>query len=71
MSQREEFRKLIRTYVARGWEVTRRKCGHLCLCSPIRKTKVFMPSTPSDHRSLKNVKAKLKRVEKEEAGEDV
>ncbi|KFK87811.1 hypothetical protein IX27_18115 [Streptomyces sp. JS01] len=57
----KEVRDLIKKVEAQGFEVTRTKKGHWM----VKKNGVgvtTIPGTASDHRSLKNVKAQLKRA---------
>lgn len=44
-----------------GWRVQQTKSSHYVALGP-NGQRVSMPSTPSDHRSVKNVKAKLRRA---------
>lgn len=45
-----------------GWQVTLKKSGHLRFKPPSKKRKlVFSGSTPSDHRSVKNLRQQLRR----------
>lgn len=45
-----------------GWRVMLRNGGHLMFLSSDRSVKpIFGPQSPSDHRSLKNVKRQLAR----------
>ncbi|MFF2184594.1 hypothetical protein [Streptomyces sp. NPDC058155] len=57
----KEVRDLIKRVEAQGFEVTRTKKGHYM----VRKggePVTIISGTPSDHRSLKNSKAHLKRA---------
>lgn len=47
----------------RGWTVARTNRGHLRLTRP-GMPMIFGSGTPSDHRSIKNMRAKVKRVER-------
>lgn len=61
MNDRDE---LLRELRQRGWrvEMTRRS-GHWKLTHP-KGGVVFAPGTPSDHRSLLNVRSKIRRLER-------
>lgn len=56
----KELRPLVRAAIAAGWTVTKTGGGHLRFRSPTGAL-VFAPSTPSDHRSVKNTAAELRR----------
>jgi predicted RNA binding protein YcfA (HicA-like mRNA interferase family) len=56
-----DLKDLIRDAVAAGFQVARTRSNHVKFVAP-NGTVIFGPSTPSDHRSLKNVRAKLRRV---------
>lgn len=56
-----EVRKLIRRLEKDGWSARKTGGGHWVVRSP-EGVPVSMPSSPSDHRSMKNVMAKLKRA---------
>jgi len=51
-------------HVARkaGWSVQKRQGGHLCWRAPGRGAMLFSAATPSDWRSLANVRASLRRA---------
>ena len=55
----KEYMPIWRKARDQGWDVSMTRGGHLCWTSP-DGSKVFCPSTPSDHRSLHNVIRKLK-----------
>ena len=57
----DALRSLARTARASGWLITRRKSGHLAWRSPDGEV-IITPSTPSDHRSSKNARARLRRA---------
>lgn len=49
---------------ATDYEINRTKSGHFAVemrISGVKRT-VFAPGTPSDHRSMKNVRTKLRRA---------
>jgi predicted RNA binding protein YcfA (HicA-like mRNA interferase family) len=56
-------RELIRWARRRGWTASKTNNNHWRLRHANGST-VFMPSTPSDWRSLHNAKAELKRAER-------
>ncbi len=45
-----------------GWTATPTRGGHLRLDHPAAAVPVYCASTPSDHRSLKNTLAQMRRV---------
>jgi predicted RNA binding protein YcfA (HicA-like mRNA interferase family) len=58
---RKDLRQVVRQYAKHGFRVSRTKGGHLRFEGPNGEL-VFGASTPSDYRSLKNLKAQLDRV---------
>lgn len=58
---RKEIKQLKKALEAEGYSVDPTRGGHLKVTHPDKDGVVFMPSTPSDHRSIKNTKAELKR----------
>lgn len=60
MSHRRDMEQMVKKVKKQGWTVERRPCGHLWLVAPSGE-RVNAPSTPSDHRSLLNVRAILRR----------
>jgi hypothetical protein len=58
---RKDLRQLLGQYAKHGFRVSRTNGGHLRFEGPNGEL-VFGASTPSDHRSLKNLKAQLDRV---------
>lgn len=61
MASNKDMRQLVRQMRAQGWEVSRTRSDHLRFTSPDGHSTVYAPSTPSDHRSIRNVVAKLRR----------
>lgn len=55
-----EARPLVRQAEAEGWRVAVTKRGHLRMYAPDGKTMVGFSGTPSDWRSLRNFRAKLR-----------
>lgn len=66
---RKDMNDLIRLAVSQGWRHTRTSKGHHRLIPPPGQKDrngypafpVTLPSTPSDHRSIKNCMAQLRR----------
>jgi len=56
----KEIKDLVRELQRQGWTVEQRKSNHFKATPPNGKGCVFFPATPSDWRSIKNTKAKLK-----------
>jgi predicted RNA binding protein YcfA (HicA-like mRNA interferase family) len=54
---------LARVYRRAGWDITLTRGGHLRWRSP-KGGLVISPSTPSDHRSLRNLRSDLRRAER-------
>lgn len=61
-SPNKEVTDLVKELRRQGWEVEKRKSNHIKATPPSGKGCVFFPCTPSDWRSLKNTKAKLKEM---------
>jgi hypothetical protein len=58
-----ELNKLIDAAWAAGWDVTMTENSHLRFLSPNREIKpIFGPTTPSDHRAVKNLRSELGRA---------
>jgi hypothetical protein len=57
----EALRSIARTARDRGWAISHRQSGHLAWRSPDDAV-VITPSTPGDHRSTRNARARLKRA---------
>jgi predicted RNA binding protein YcfA (HicA-like mRNA interferase family) len=61
-SQDREVKRLVRDLGRLGWVVTLTKGGHYKAVSPNKDVPiVFIPKTPSEYRSLKNLKSILRR----------
>lgn len=61
---RPETRDLVRWAEERGWTVTKTAGSHLRFARPGCGV-VFGSSTPSDHRSVLNIRKKLERSERQ------
>lgn len=61
MSAHTIMTKLLRDLERDGFTATRTAGGHLRFSHPAISGCVFGPSTPSDHRAVKNLRATLKR----------
>lgn len=61
MSAYSTMTKLLRDLERDGFTVIRTAGGHLRFSHPAISGYVFGPSTPSDHRAVKNLLATLKR----------
>lgn len=61
MSAHTTMTKLLRDLERDGFRATRTAGGHLRFSHPAISGCVFGPSTPSDHRGVKNLLATLKR----------
>ena len=57
----KEIRKLVARLQDQGWRVDQLKSGHYRAYAPDGEGTVHIPGTPSDHRSLRNTVAQLKR----------
>ncbi len=55
-----ELRKLLKLAKQQGWEVGKTKKNHTVFTGPDGQ-RVVSPSTPSDHRSMKNTVGELRR----------
>lgn len=66
MSRRHSTnRNFVKRYEDRGWVVRTTRGNHLCLTHPgLPGCKLFSSSTPSDHRSFKNLDAMVRRAER-------
>jgi predicted RNA binding protein YcfA (HicA-like mRNA interferase family) len=54
-------RKLAKQAKAQGWEIRRTRGDHLVWVAPNGR-KVYSSATPSDHRAVKNQRARLRRA---------
>lgn len=61
MGRRDAEALLKKVQKTEGWTVEKTNGQHYKVCSPTGEM-VFLPSTPGDHRALKNMKAALKRA---------
>ncbi|HFK2002990.1 TPA: hypothetical protein ACPWFJ_004720 [Pseudomonas aeruginosa] len=57
-----ELKQLIRDAVSQGWSASRTSGGHIKL-SKDRRRPIFVSSTGSDQRGLKNARADLRRAD--------
>jgi predicted RNA binding protein YcfA (HicA-like mRNA interferase family) len=64
---KHELKQLVRQAEVAGWQVLRTRSGHWRLTHPSGAI-VFAPSTPSCSRSVRNLAADLRRVERRIAG---
>lgn len=64
MSVRGDLKALVREKKHQGWIIVPTKNGHLRWTYEPTGDFFISPSTPSDYRSLLNVKADIKRREK-------
>lgn len=58
---KKDWKKLRRQLRKRGWTVERQRSGHYHAHPPDGGDYVVLPSTASDWRALKNIKALLRR----------
>lgn len=63
----KDVRKLIRDMKREGWEVSIRGSGHVRLTHPCGEF-VTTSLTPSDNRTMRNVRADLRRLERKQGG---
>jgi hypothetical protein len=59
MSSRKEVEQLIKKAQAQGWTILPTRGGHYKWINPIGAF-FFSPKTPSDHRSIDNLKSDMK-----------
>jgi hypothetical protein len=59
-AHRRDLKDVIQQARDQGWEVRLTNGGHYCFRAP-NGTQVFGASTPSDVRSIANLRARLKR----------
>lgn len=57
-----QYRDLYRAATADGWSVEPTNNGHLRWTHPAASRPVFSASSPSDHRAVLNVRARLRRA---------
>lgn len=64
MTQRidRDHRPYVKAAQKQGWAVDFTTRGHLKLVPPSGGTPIFSSGTPSDHRSVKNFAARLRRA---------
>jgi predicted RNA binding protein YcfA (HicA-like mRNA interferase family) len=60
-SVQKELKEIVREAENQGWTVKVTKKGHLMFYAPDGKNIVTSGGTPSDHRSLNNLVAKLRQ----------
>ena len=58
---RKEIKKLAKVARAQRWAVEQTNGGHLRWRSPNGGSAIYSPRTPSDWRSLRNLKARLRQ----------
>ena len=58
----KEVKDLIRSLRKQGWTVEQTRNNHWKATAPTGGQPEYIASTPSDHRSLKNTVARLKRL---------
>ena len=62
-NNRKELKRLIRIARAQGWTVEATRKGHWWFRPPDPTAgQVLVAGTPSDHRALRNAKAKLRQA---------
>lgn len=64
MAVKKDQQQLQREYEARGWTIERTGNNHLRWKPPGGGQPIFSSATPSEWRSLKNLRARLRRAEK-------
>jgi predicted RNA binding protein YcfA (HicA-like mRNA interferase family) len=62
MSGRQEMTQLVRSLARQGWLIEKTRGNHWRARHPDRAGIAFFPSTPSDHRSILNTQAQLRRM---------
>ena len=65
-AHRRELLQALAAYERRGWKVKKTRGGHFKLTSPGGAV-VFAAHSASDWRAIKNTKARLERIEREES----
>lgn len=61
-SDKKEMKALLKAAEEQGWTVRFTGSGHYQWKAPDGQTIIVTPSTPSDHRSMSNTRAQLKRA---------
>lgn len=62
MSRVKDVKDLIREIEADGGLVTMTQSGHWKVVNPATGRRIRIPATPSDHRSLLNVRSRLRKI---------
>ena len=57
-----DVRPLVKAAQQQGWTLDFTKSGHVKMIPPAGGAPIFASKTPSDHRSLKNFAAQLRRA---------
>jgi hypothetical protein len=65
----KEVRVLLEEAISRGWQEIRSK-RHIVLIWPETNERITIGLTLSDHRAIKNMKARLRRIEKGVCADD-
>lgn len=61
-ASRQDLRRLAAVAEEAGWTVKKTRGGHVVFLAPDRSIPpIYGPSTPSDHRSYRNLEATLRR----------
>jgi hypothetical protein len=58
----KDIRRLAKEIRASGYRIERRKSGHYAIVDRHGRLRGVLPSTPSDHRALKNLETQLRRA---------
>lgn len=58
---KREMKDIVKTLRSQGWTVTLTRSNHYRCQSPSGAS-TWTPSTPSDHRGIKNLRADLRRL---------
>ncbi len=61
MSASNQMKEIRRALARRGFLMSKTRGGHLRIEHPNMEGPVFAPGTPSDHRSIANLRAILRR----------
>lgn len=71
MSKKREVKELVRELEDKGWRVIIAQNNHHKAFHPDGEHMIVFANTPSDHRAIKNIRAMVKRIEREiEQNED-